>query len=97
MLDQLAAHGVGRVEITLHVGYGTFKPVRTEVVEEHTVDPEWYEIPSQAAERLAEVRRGGGRVVAVGTTVARTLETGAATLSEQARASGEVVAAGTSC
>jgi S-adenosylmethionine:tRNA ribosyltransferase-isomerase len=60
----------------------------------HVLDPEYYEIPPEAAARLAAARKAGGRVIAVGTTVARTLETGAAALSEDARGTGEVVAAG---
>ena len=94
LLAAAELQGVEVVRIVLHVGPGTFKPVTAPDPAQHVLDPEWYEIPEQAAERLAEVRRGGGRVIAVGTTVARTLETGAASLSEDARASGEVVAAG---
>jgi len=58
------------------------------------LDPEYYEIPPEAAARLAAARKAGGRVIAVGTTVARTLETGAAALSDDARAAGDVVAPG---
>jgi S-adenosylmethionine:tRNA ribosyltransferase-isomerase len=77
-----------------HVGPGTFKPVSVEDPAAHVLDPEWYEIPLETAAALAQARRGGGRVIAVGTTVARTLETGASLLTDEARASGEVVAAG---
>jgi S-adenosylmethionine:tRNA ribosyltransferase-isomerase len=94
LLAAAELQGVHVARIVLHVGPGTFKPVSASDPAAHVLDPEWYEIPPETAERLAEVRRGGARVVAVGTTVARTLETGAAALSEEARAAGEVVAAG---
>jgi S-adenosylmethionine:tRNA ribosyltransferase-isomerase len=94
LLAAAELQGVSVVRIVLHVGPGTFKPVAAEDPAAHVLDPEWYDISPETAERLAEVRRGGGRVIAVGTTVARTLETGAAALSEEARAAGEVVAAG---
>jgi S-adenosylmethionine:tRNA ribosyltransferase-isomerase len=70
--------------VTLHVGYGTFKPVRAERVEEHTVDPERYEISEATAAQLNAARDEGRRIVAVGTTTARALES--------ASASGRVVA-----
>lgn len=73
-LAALDARGVDRTAITLHVGYGTFKPVRTEEVEAHVVDPEPYEIPEAAAGAVAAARRAGRRVAAVGTTSARALE-----------------------
>ena len=94
LLSAAAERGVSVVRIVLHVGPGTFKPVSVDDPAAHVLDPEWYEIPPEAARALAQARRAGGRVIAVGTTVARTLETGAAQLSEEARASGEVVAAG---
>ncbi|HEY0875075.1 MAG TPA: tRNA preQ1(34) S-adenosylmethionine ribosyltransferase-isomerase QueA [Vicinamibacterales bacterium] len=74
MLDALAARGVEQVQVTLHVGYGTFKPVRSEDVESHVVDPEAYEISADAAERLNSARAEGRRIVAVGTTTTRALE-----------------------
>jgi S-adenosylmethionine:tRNA ribosyltransferase-isomerase len=74
LLDALAARGVERAEITLHVGYGTFKPVRVDRVEEHDVDPEVFVVDEQAAEALTRARREGRRVVAVGTTTTRALE-----------------------
>jgi S-adenosylmethionine:tRNA ribosyltransferase-isomerase len=66
--------GVERVSITLHVGYGTFKPVRAELVNEHVVDPEPYEIAPPAAEAVDAARHDGRRVIAVGTTTTRALE-----------------------
>jgi S-adenosylmethionine:tRNA ribosyltransferase-isomerase len=74
LLLQLERSGIGRVEITLHVGYGTFKPVRAARVEDHAVDPERYEIPAEAAETIDRARAEGRRVVAVGTTTTRALE-----------------------
>jgi len=62
-------------EITLHVGYGTFEPVRVEDVNQHEVSGEIFEILPDAAERINEARRTGGRVIAVGTTTTRALET----------------------
>ena len=94
LLAAAELQGVEVVRVVLHVGPGTFKPVAVEDPSSHVLDPEWYSIPSGTASRLAEVRRAGGRVIAVGTTVARTLETGAAGLSEAARAGGEVVDSG---
>jgi S-adenosylmethionine:tRNA ribosyltransferase-isomerase len=77
-LAALAAAGIGWTTVTLHVGYGTFKPVRVERVEDHTVDAERYEIRAETADAIADARAAGRRVVAVGTTTARTLETAAA-------------------
>jgi S-adenosylmethionine:tRNA ribosyltransferase-isomerase len=74
LLDRLAARGVERIEITLHVGYGTFKPVRGEEVEAHDVDPEAYEISSEAAAAVNHALDERRRVVAVGTTTTRALE-----------------------
>lgn len=79
LLDQLAARGVGREAVTLHVGIGTFKPVTVELVHEHRMDEERWEVPAATAAAIAATRARGGRVVAVGTTVVRTLESVAAT------------------
>jgi S-adenosylmethionine:tRNA ribosyltransferase-isomerase len=78
LLDALAARGVERVEITLHVGYGTFKPVTVDRVEDHVVDPESYAIDADAAARITRARESGRRVIAVGTTTTRALEDAAA-------------------
>ncbi|HSC28962.1 MAG TPA: tRNA preQ1(34) S-adenosylmethionine ribosyltransferase-isomerase QueA [Vicinamibacterales bacterium] len=78
LLESLARHGVQRVNVTLHVGYGTFKPVRSDVVEEHVVDPECYDIGEAAAHAIDAARSEGRRVVAVGTTTTRALEDSAA-------------------
>jgi S-adenosylmethionine:tRNA ribosyltransferase-isomerase len=74
VLRQIREMGVQIVEITLHVGYGTFAPVRTENVEQHRVSPERFEISSKAAKEINEARSEGKRVVAVGTTTTRALE-----------------------
>jgi S-adenosylmethionine:tRNA ribosyltransferase-isomerase len=74
MLDDLAARGVERTAVTLHVGYGTFKPVRVERVEDHVVDPEPYEISNAAAAAINGAREQHRRVIAVGTTTTRALE-----------------------
>jgi S-adenosylmethionine:tRNA ribosyltransferase-isomerase len=73
-LTSLAARGIEQAEITLHVGYGTFKPVRAERVEDHEVDPERFVVGAAAAAALTRARAEGRRVIAVGTTTARALE-----------------------
>jgi S-adenosylmethionine:tRNA ribosyltransferase-isomerase len=73
-IDALRARGIGWTTLTLHVGYGTFQPVRVERVEDHQVEPERYEIPHAAASAINEAHRKGDRIVAVGTTTARALE-----------------------
>jgi S-adenosylmethionine:tRNA ribosyltransferase-isomerase len=74
LLDAIRAVGVRTVEVTLHVGAGTFAPIRVENVEEHEMHSEWFSLSSEVADAVAETRERGGRVVAVGTTAARTLE-----------------------
>ena len=74
LIDALAQRGVERATITLHVGYGTFKPVRTDAVELHVVDPEPYDIAASAAGAINAALESGRRVVAVGTTTTRALE-----------------------
>ena len=78
VLARLAAHGVGQAAVTLHVGIGTFRPVAVETVEEHKMDFERWQVPAEAAARVAAAKAAGGRVVAVGTTSVRTLESAAA-------------------
>ena len=78
VLERLAAQGVGRAMVTLHVGIGTFRPVVAENVEEHRMDFERWQIPEETARRIAAAKAAGGRVVAVGTTSVRTLESAAA-------------------
>lgn len=79
LFARLDAKGVAREWVTLHVGPGTFKPVKADTVEEHRMDPERYEVSQAVLDRIAAVRRSGGRAVAVGSTSVRTLETAAAT------------------
>jgi S-adenosylmethionine:tRNA ribosyltransferase-isomerase len=74
LLEDLAERGVERATVTLHVGYGTFKPVRVDRVEDHVVDPEWASVGEEAAAALSRARREGRRILAVGTTTTRALE-----------------------
>lgn len=74
VLAALAARGVERASVTLHVGAGTFQPVKTESLAEHRMHSEWYEVPLATLAALERCRARGGRVVAVGTTTVRTLE-----------------------
>jgi S-adenosylmethionine:tRNA ribosyltransferase-isomerase len=74
ILDALQARGVERAAVTLHVGYGTFQPVRVDRVEDHRVEAEQYEVSQQTADAVTRARRDGRRVIAVGTTTTRTLE-----------------------
>ncbi len=89
LLAQLEACGVGRAAVTLHVGYGTFKPISVERVEDHRMDAERYHISVETAEAIRRTRAAGGRIVAVGTTVVRTLES-AALRKEASRGQGPV-------
>lgn len=73
----LRDRGAQTVEITLHVGYGTFEPVRGEEIEEHEVAAEFFNITESAANAINEARAAGGRVIAIGTTTTRALETAA--------------------
>jgi S-adenosylmethionine:tRNA ribosyltransferase-isomerase len=74
VLAALAARGIARAGVTLHVGAGTFQPVKTENLAEHQMHSEWYEVPLFTLAALERCRQRGGRVVAVGTTTVRTLE-----------------------
>jgi S-adenosylmethionine:tRNA ribosyltransferase-isomerase len=74
LVDALHARGVEIVEITLHVGYGTFQPVRADRVEDHRIEPERYEISESAAARINGALAERRRVIAIGTTTTRTLE-----------------------
>ncbi len=74
VLQGLEAQGVSRASVTLHVGAGTFQPVKTENLAQHRMHSEWYNIPPETIQALADCRARGGRVVAVGTTSVRTLE-----------------------
>jgi S-adenosylmethionine:tRNA ribosyltransferase-isomerase len=74
VLAALEARGVQRASVTLHVGAGTFSPVKTENLAEHQMHSEWYEVPAATQEAIRQTRARGGRIVAVGTTSVRTLE-----------------------
>ncbi|HHZ7119497.1 TPA: tRNA preQ1(34) S-adenosylmethionine ribosyltransferase-isomerase QueA [Enterococcus faecalis] len=75
LLEEIKAKGVHLVYLTLHVGLGTFRPVNVDNIEEHHMHSEFYRLTEEAAKQLNEVRQAGGRIVAVGTTSIRTLET----------------------
>jgi len=74
LLAQLDTIGVQRAHVTLHVGAGTFQPVKTENLAEHQMHSEWYEVPAVTQQAIADCRARGGRIIAVGTTTVRTLE-----------------------
>jgi S-adenosylmethionine:tRNA ribosyltransferase-isomerase len=74
MLERLRARGVELAFLTLHVGAGTFQPVRVSHIEEHRMHSEWYRLPQATLDAIVRTRAGGGRVTAVGTTTLRTLE-----------------------
>jgi len=74
LLDQIAAMGVVIARLTLHVGLGTFRPVKAESVEDHVMHSEHYHVSEEAANAINAARQSGGRIVAVGTTCVRTLE-----------------------
>ncbi len=75
LLDQLAEQGVAQTFITLHVGAGTFQPLRMERIEDHVMHTEWLEVSPAACEQIQTTQAQGGRIIAVGTTVTRALET----------------------
>ncbi|MFC4100004.1 tRNA preQ1(34) S-adenosylmethionine ribosyltransferase-isomerase QueA [Paenibacillus xanthanilyticus] len=74
-LEQLSSNGIDIAYVTLHVGLGTFRPMSVERIEEHEMHSEYYELSAETAELLRATKARGGRIVAVGTTSARTLET----------------------
>jgi len=78
MLEQIQASGIDIAKVTLHVGAGTFQPVRVDEVADHQMHPEWLQVSQSVCDAVATTRARGGRVVAVGTTVVRSLETAAA-------------------
>lgn len=74
LLQTIQTKGVGVEELTLHVGAGTFKPVRTEDITQHKMHHEWFEIMDTTVKRILQTRNNGGRIIAVGTTTVRALE-----------------------
>jgi S-adenosylmethionine:tRNA ribosyltransferase-isomerase len=77
VLAELDARGIGRASVTLHVGAGTFQPVRVDTIAEHRMHSEWFEVPQATVDAIAATRARGGQVVAVGTTTLRSLESAA--------------------
>jgi len=77
LLDALQAKGVSRANVTLHVGAGTFQPVRSESISEHKMHSEWFEVSPATVEAIERTKRDGGRIIAVGTTTLRALESAA--------------------
>ena len=77
LLDDLASRGVASASVTLHVGAGTFQPVRTEDLAAHTMHSEWFDVPAATVDAISRTRQAGGRIVAVGTTTLRALESAA--------------------
>ncbi len=83
MLEQLAQLGIATARITLHVGAGTFQPVREEDLDQHQMHAEWLEVNEAAVAQIEAARAAGGRVIAVGTTSVRSLETAAAAVPDR--------------
>jgi S-adenosylmethionine:tRNA ribosyltransferase-isomerase len=77
LLARLRQSGIGLTAVTLHVGVGTFKPVTVDQIEDHQMGAEWIEVGAEAVRSIEQVRAAGGRIVSVGTTVVRALETAA--------------------
>jgi len=89
LTDRLTAAGIGIVRVTLHVGAGTFQPVKVDDTDDHVMHPEWGEISGDSAAKVNAARAAGGRVVAVGTTALRVLESAAAIDGQLAAFSGD--------
>ena len=77
LLDEVRALGVQTGFVTLHVGLGTFRPVKVDDVEQHTMHTEWYNVPEETADLINRTHQAGGRVICVGTTSCRTVESAA--------------------
>ncbi|WHE08285.1 tRNA preQ1(34) S-adenosylmethionine ribosyltransferase-isomerase QueA [Thermoanaerobacterium thermosaccharolyticum] len=75
LLDDIRKYGVKTVFVTLHVGLGTFRPVKEEIIENHKMHSEFYTVTEEAAQAINNARKSGGRIISVGTTSTRTLET----------------------
>lgn len=75
LLDDIRKYGVKTVFVTLHVGLGTFRPVKEEIIEKHKMHSEFYTVTEEAAQAINTARESGGRIISVGTTSTRTLET----------------------
>jgi S-adenosylmethionine:tRNA ribosyltransferase-isomerase len=88
LFQRIQSRGVNLGFLTLHVGLGTFRPVKTEVVEDHTMHPEEFSLPEELARLITATKQAGGRVIAVGTTVVRVLESRAISAGKVASGSG---------
>ena len=77
LLEALAARGIATASVTLHVGAGTFQPVRSDDLKGHRMHSEWFDVPDATVQAIARTRAAGGRIVAVGTTTLRALESAA--------------------
>lgn len=75
LLEDLQQNGIEVAKLTLHVGLGTFRPVKENSLENHVMHEEWYSLSQEAAQQIEETKKSGGRIIAVGTTSCRTLET----------------------
>lgn len=76
LIEKLKEQGIRFASITLHVGLGTFRPMKTETLEEHVMHEEWIDVPDETIKLIEETKKNGGRVIAVGTTTVRALESG---------------------
>ena len=74
LLQKLQEKGIRRAEVTLHVGLGTFRPVKVDDITKHHMHTEWYSVPEETAALIRETKENGNRVICVGTTSCRTLE-----------------------
>ncbi|MEN9557956.1 MAG: hypothetical protein RL141_325 [Candidatus Parcubacteria bacterium] len=79
LITALKAQGVAFATVTLHVGLGTFRPIKSETIEEHPMHAEWIDVPKETQRMIAETKAAGNRVIAVGTTTVRALESDVAT------------------
>jgi len=82
LCDQIRSAGINIAYITLHIGYATFRPVKAEEISEHKMEPEYFKVPDYTAELITKTRASGGRIIAVGTTSLRALETYASGIRE---------------
>lgn len=89
LLESLRASGIETAQVTLHVGAGTFAPVRVDNIEDHQMHAEWFDIPEDTARKINAAKAKGGRIVSVGTTVARALESAAQNNGNMSAQSGE--------
>ena len=85
ILEAICAKGIQMAELTLHVGLGTFMPIRTSDITQHTMHQEYFELPLATATAIRQTKQAGGRVIAIGTTVTRTLEYAAPQLADASK------------